>query len=482
MSYTQEWLKQFGTSSDEYINAMATGADGSIYVAINRGSLENNDTVNESVAFLAKYDSNGNQTWMTQINTGNATYNMATKIYIDSTGLIYVGGYYNNLDGNGNIIDIYVFLATYNSSGSQTNFIEFKTTYTNYIKAMTVDSSGSIYVGGITGTNTIFLDKFDTAAQTQTRFAQTTMDSNIISINIQAITIDSYGSIYLGGYTKNEVNNIDGFVVKFDTTGTQSWLIQLGTDNTEDFVFSIAIGLDGYVYIGGATNGSLGDNGNTTSETAFLAKYDSNGNKIWIKQFGTNYGDVAGRITIGVDGSIYVGKGGNDSSSGIEMDTFVAKFDTNGNQTWINNFGSSLADSIFAMTTGLDGSIYAGGMTGGDLGGTNAGGSDVFITKYSETTNSETTTTLIGFRYSSNMIFSTKELRSFKPTMFSSEDAYSMSWKISPKQLPAGIEFNKRTGKIIGTPTAKFDEQTFTVFATSSDNISARYAFKMKCE
>jgi hypothetical protein len=184
MSPTQEWLKQFGTSSDDYIKAMATGADGSIYVAINRGSLENDNTVDESVAFLAKYDSNGNQTWMTQINTGNATYTVAMKIYIDSTDLIYVGGYYKNFDGNGNIIDIYVFLATYNSSGSQTNFIEIKTTYTNSIQAMTVDSSGSIYVGGITGTNTIFLDKFDITAQTQTSFSQTTMDVNIKSIKI----------------------------------------------------------------------------------------------------------------------------------------------------------------------------------------------------------------------------------------------------------------------------------------------------------
>jgi len=92
--------------------------------------------------------------------------------------------------------------------------------------------------------------------------------------------------------------------------------------------------------------------------------------------------------------------------------------------------------------------------------------------------------TPFSFRYSS-MTFSLTASRSFKPTLFGSPT--NVSWKISPavsnvrNGLPAGLSFNNRTGVISGTATAKFDDQSFSVYANSSD-YSARYSVNLKCE
>ena len=54
-------------------------------------------------------------------------------------------------------------------------------------------------------------------------------------------------------------------------------------------------------------------------------------------------------------------------------------------KAWTKLLGTSDADGAYALTTGLDGSIYVSGYTMGALDGqTNSGGgNDAFLTKYS---------------------------------------------------------------------------------------------------
>src|SRR5262249_35941533 len=114
------------------------------------------------------------------------------------------------------------------------------------------------------------------------------------------------------------------------------WSRQLGTGSHED---AIAVSADslGYVYIAGETNGSLGGPSAGGSD-AFIAKYDAAGNLAWT----------------GARGS-------------------VPNF---------RQIGTSAADHGYGVSADGLGNVYMSGSTAGNLGGTNAGGADAFLTKW----------------------------------------------------------------------------------------------------
>ncbi len=140
-----------------------------------------------------------------------------------------------------------------------------------------------------------------------------------------------------------------------------------------------------------------------TGYDAFIAKYDPNGNLIWTKNIpGSAVGakfiklDPSGNILIG---GIFQGEVDFDPGVGTvtrtnassEENTFVAKYDANGNYIWVN----VVVGDQFARSTseGMDidaaGNVYLTGYIVGpvDFGAgfsfNSVGGEEVFIVKYS---------------------------------------------------------------------------------------------------
>ena len=134
-------------------------------------------------------------------------------------------------------------------------------------------------------------------------------------------------------------------------------------------------------------------------------KYSTDGTKTWTKLLGSSGFETALALTTGLDGSIYVSGGtsgaldGQTNSGGTAYfdgptgsnggnDAFLTKYGADGTKAWTKLLGSSSTDVAFALTTGLDGSIYVSGVTEGALDGqTNSGGYDAFLTKYAVSTN-----------------------------------------------------------------------------------------------
>jgi hypothetical protein len=121
----------------------------------------------------------------------------------------------------------------------------------------------------------------------------------------------------------------------------------------------------------------------------FLAKYDTNGNQVWIQQFGTSGSDNAFGIDIDSDGFIYLtgyttgdlgGTNAGGDSVGAE-DAFLAKFDSDGNLLGISQFGTSEVDRSWGIDARLLGKVYLSGFTEGSLGGFNAGSFDAWVTE-----------------------------------------------------------------------------------------------------
>ena len=124
-------------------------------------------------------------------------------------------------------------------------------------------------------------------------------------------------------------------------TGVVEWTRQFGTSG-HDFAYGISA--DDGAYVAGTTTGSLGTS--TGGYDAFVRKYDSNGNVLWTKQFGTAAYDFAEDIA--ADSDIYI----TGETKGVfpgqpysgNNDGFLSRHDPNGEMAWAREFGTSRDD------------------------------------------------------------------------------------------------------------------------------------------
>jgi len=211
----------------------------------------------------------------------------------------------------------------------------------------------------------------------------------------KAVAVDASGNSYVSGYTDVALNGNtrigydDAFIAKYDPSGALLWLAELGAPLSETSSLGVAVDASGSSYMTGFTSGGLNGNTQSGSDDLFIAKYDSSGTLTWVKQLGVA-SSITGTTSIALDGSgnIYVagqtGGGLNGNTQSGQYDYFVAKYNSSGSLTWVRQQGASMAQS-YAYGVGVDGSgnAYVGGYTNGGLNGnTQAGTQDYFIAKY----------------------------------------------------------------------------------------------------
>ncbi len=170
-----------------------------------------------------------------------------------------------------------------------------------------------------------------------------------------------------------------------------AWESQFRSSSGGDQCNSAAADSSG-VYVAGFL-GNVGTFPGQTSSGArdsFVRKYDTSGNELWTRQFGTGSPVEAFGVAAGGGGVYVVGQAGGTfpgQMQSLNQQAFVIKYDANGNQQWVREFGSSgPSTSTFAHGVAADSSgVYAVGVTDGALpgqtGAANGGGS-AFIRKY----------------------------------------------------------------------------------------------------
>jgi hypothetical protein len=281
---------------------------------------------------------------------------------------------------------------------SQTSFIwgkQFGTDKGEYALNHVVDQNGDIYVSGKTagnmdgvnyGKNDGFITKFDSLGNIKwTKQFGTYEDEDI-----QWSAIDNKGNIYITGSTTGVLKDKnfgkeDVFVVKYNSDGQMIWLQQFGTDST-DIGKGIYVDTNGYVYITGITNGKFGKSSFGKSD-GFIMKLDSNGNQLFNVQFGTIGDDYSNAITGDKNSSIYVcGSTWGDLGSKNKgmMDAFTGQFTDEGKPIKFNQFGSEGFEIAMDLKVDKESSIYIGGSTSGSLGCQQIGEGDCFLTKISD--------------------------------------------------------------------------------------------------
>lgn len=195
---------------------------------------------------------------------------------------------------------------------------------------------------------------------------------------------------------------VAGSTGKTDAQGKLVKLSDLDTDPAAKFSANIApeggsanakatvTDASGNVYVLGNTSGSFGPAINQGTEDVFLSKYDSAGNLTWTKLLGS--AGTANGLGLTLDpstgGVVISGSVTGDlspDSIGGGTDSFVAKYDRDGNQKWLRQIAPTADDSAQSVSVDGAGNIFIGGQTGGVIGSgqTSAGGTDAYFTKLS---------------------------------------------------------------------------------------------------
>jgi hypothetical protein len=296
------------------------------------------------------------------------------------------------------------FVRKYDSSLTGVNEVwtrQFGTVASDTALAVDGDDSGNVYVAGCTsgalpdqtlsGAVDAYVRKYDSSGnEVWTRqfgggggtYTQT-----------WGAAVDGAGNAYVTGFTSGTLpdqansGNFDAFVRKYDSSGNEVWTRQFGSDNSGwggAYARRVRVDSSGNVYVMGYTGGAILDQTYLGCNDIFVRKYDSEGNILWTRQFGTT-GDEYG-YGLAVDGSdrIYVvgttfGALPDQTPSG-GSDAFIRKYDSLGNEVWTWQFGSSADDWATGVTVDVIFNIYIVGATNGALPEqTSAGGTDGFI-------------------------------------------------------------------------------------------------------
>ena len=359
--------------------------------------------------FIAKYDTSGNCIWA--INMGGEYDDYCYSIVLDENGNIYGTGFFGRLadfDPSDEVANLSyhgplplfsdAFIAKYDSNGNYLWANSLGGEITDRGWFVKVDHAKDVYVTGPFDSNIFYPNSYDTT-----------------------ISTNGFSDIFIAKYDSNRnflwVTNIGGPLHDepyfMDIDDSNNFVI---TGSFTDFANFNSTGQEVYLY------------GVNNNQDVFLAKYESNGNNIWAKSFGSSSfdfgrslgihnndiylaGTFSGDITInslggntsltcGGLGDIFLTKFNSDGEniltpSGIS-DLYIASYSPDGNYNWAMQTGSELDEVGFSLDVDDFGTIYLTGYFYGtcDFDPTEElmnvqshGNADIFLAKYSQPTN-----------------------------------------------------------------------------------------------
>lgn len=186
-----------------------------------------------------------------------------------------------------------------------------------------------------------------------------------------ASAIDNNGNVISVGSIGVGTSDCDALIYKCDASGNKLWSIQPATSSSNDAVYDVATDKARNIFITGefsnsAFSSSLYSNGDTD---AFIAKYDPDGNLVWVNQGGGSDDDYGCGIKTDENGDVYVVGFFNGTAyfnnvyktSSSQGDMFIAKYDgANGNLVWVKTGNIGENNYLFGIGVDPTGHVYVG--------------------------------------------------------------------------------------------------------------------------
>jgi hypothetical protein len=374
--------------------------------------------------FLVKYDKNGSFLWLKK--AGGSGYDVVEEIEVDSSGNIYMTGYFygtadfNNLSlTSGGASD--VFLAKYDTNGEIIWVKKAGGSNSDTGKSLFIGENEDVYLTGdfsgvssfnntsvtSAGGTDVFIAKYNSNGVLQwVKSAGGTSDDYV-----EGVVVDDGDNVYLVGIFNGTMNvgntsltsagGTDVFITKYNPTNTTWAWAKRGGGTGSDSGRDIIITASGKVLITGMfENTATFESKTIMSEGAldiFLAEYTKDGTNYWIKREGGKYGEIVLKLGLDNEDNIYMAGSffglANFGSISLSNDGsnngYIAKLNTNGVSQWVQKIGGTGSIDVLSMNVEATGNIYVTGRFNGELKcGTTSflstNGTDIFVARIKE--------------------------------------------------------------------------------------------------
>ncbi|HUN80007.1 MAG TPA: SBBP repeat-containing protein, partial [Phycisphaerae bacterium] len=352
---TYKGLGDFATST----SAMAIDSDSSVYLS---GITKRNTTVSELLTL--KYDRNGQFLWASKFDGPVEGRSYSGALAVDSDGNVHVFG---GIPSAG--LYPQAALLEYAGDGSLIWSVIAEASWSG----VHVDCDGNTYLTGAADSQTLTVTKYGPTGSFEWT-SEYSDDWNTDDYLADSCG-DDFGNTYLS--SMRVINHNDhGFfyyddeylTLKIDSNGSIEWTANFYGPFHDDYPNSIAVDSMGFVYVTGKTETNEGRDDYGT------LKYSPEGDLLWSRFYsGTPYGEEF-YATVAVDplGNVLVS--GASEGTYTQHDIATVKYDSDGNQVWVDRYDSAggQADSLSGLAVDGKGSVIVTGnslgyQTGGNL-------------------------------------------------------------------------------------------------------------------
>ncbi|OJJ19495.1 hypothetical protein BKI52_22060 [marine bacterium AO1-C] len=364
------WAQSLGSSGNsDQGDHIVTDQNGNIYlIGLFGGTVDFDLTTNKteltsqgtSDAFFAKYNAQQELQWVKSISSDNSV--SIAQIRFDNSGNIYLVGTFGgttDFDPGASTANLSsagqddVFVAKYNASGEYQWAFKIGGSSFDFGEDLVLDNTGNIYITGAFQGNNI---DFDPGTSTQ---------------NLSAVGTSS-----------------SMFLAKYSNDGSYQWAFSVGSSEASKYMSVSGIALNSStneLIVVGEQRGTVDyDPGMGTTNlteangTVFIAKYDTNGNYVLAKNFGST---DARSLTLDNSGNIYIcgsytgsnvdfdpGTGTSNLTSQGNNDWFIAKYNSSIELQWVQGMGSPTG-SDFPESIALDtqNNVFVVGLFSGEF-------------------------------------------------------------------------------------------------------------------
>jgi hypothetical protein len=349
--------------------SFAIDSNNDIYlVGSTNDSFEGTTNLGGNDIFISKFNSNLELQWIKQLGT-NSDEN-GSRIIIDKNDNIYIasktwGVFEGTTSGNTDII-----LFKINTDGEILWKKQFVTDFGESVSDIAIDSLNNIYISGfeleydeyenpISDTRKLIIMKFNNIGEELFKIKETIAGAKYSN----NIAVDSNQNIYIGTTTNASLDDTvnigqnDILIMKYDGEGNKLWNKQFGTEYYDD-INSILIKND-EVYFTGYVNGGIDEFSPWGNGNVFLTKLDNNGDTIFTKYYNDDGQKQGTSIAISNNDEIYI-SGYEDG--GYYRNMLLKKLDKNGEILWDKNPDTGFGDVIISIKFSKEGSLYAMGV------------------------------------------------------------------------------------------------------------------------
>ena len=315
------WEREYNhpANDKDYGAAIATDAAGNVYVA---GAVTAANGFFDYI--VLKYAANdGTLLWTAMHNGASGRHDVPVAIAVDASGNVYVSGG----SENGTALVDYCTIK-YDSNGNQQwiSHYDHNNLYDAPV-ALQIDMSGDIVVTGASADNTLNWEsatvKYDAATGTETNAVRVTQTSGIHEPT--DFDIDLYGNFYIVGNTITGGTDHDIRTIKLSPELNIEWVEDYDGVGFEDGATTIDVDDYGSVFVGGYTQDANG------AESALIIQYDEFGTQVTVQVDNNAQSRIAINDIRATDSGVLV-TGGAEKDGTAEM--FVRQYDSFGNLVW----------------------------------------------------------------------------------------------------------------------------------------------------